>query len=449
MLNNKSLLLISSVLALSACSSVSGIFTDKDDRPPLEGERISVLELQKKLTPDTNKQLKAGQEFAIPKEWANNDWPQAGGYPNHLMQNLSLQIDDGLQKIWSANIGSGSSGAIPLNAQPIIIKNVIYTLDSNSKLSAFNAENGKRIWKIDVGSKEEKDRVISGGVSFAHGNLYVTNGYDEILAISPENGEIKWRKHLPAPSRAAPTVINGRVFVSTINSRLVALSAKDGKGLWEYTGINETTALLGAASAAANSDIVVPVFSSGEITALRVENGSVAWSDNLSSVRRYGGGLESISDIKAMPVIDRGIVIAISFGGKIAAIDSITGARIWQKEISGSQTPWISGNQIYVLSSENQLIALNLIDGSIFWINELPRFEDEEDKDDPITLTGPVMASGKLIIAGSDGYIREINAHNGELTRTIKIKKKVQIAPIIANNTLYLLSDDGTLMAYR
>ncbi len=448
MLKNKSLLLMSSVLVLSACSGVSSIFEKKDAQAPLEGDRISVLELQKTLKPDPNKQPKEGQQFVLPKSWVNSDYPQAGGYPNHSMQNLSL-ADNGLKKIWSTNAGKGSGGGIPITAQPVIANGMIYTLDSASNLSAFNITNGKRLWKTNVEHEDEGDRVISGGVSFAHGTLYVTNGYNEVLAISPENGDVKWRKQLPAPSRAAPSVINGRVFVSTINSRLVALSAKDGSGIWEYTGINETTGLLGAASPAANNDIVVPVFSSGEITALRVENGSVAWSDNLANVRRYGGGLESLSDIKAMPVLDGGIVLAISFGGKIAAIDAITGARIWQKEIGGSQTPWISGNHAYILSSENQLIALSLSDGSVLWITELPKFEDEEDKEDPISLTGPVMASGKLIIASSDGYIREINAHNGNAIRTVKTKKNVQIAPVIANDTLFLLSDDGTLTAYR
>ncbi len=448
MLNNKHLLLISSILTLGACSSVSGVFEGKNSQDPLEGERISVLELQKTLSPDPDKQLKSGQEFSLPEIWVNNDWPQSGGYPNHSMQNLSLE-NNKLKKAWSANIGTGSKSGIPLNTAPIIVDNIIYTLDSNTNLSAFNASNGKKIWKVNVEKKDENDRVISGGISFAHDTLYVTNGYGEVLAIHPKSGDIKWRKHLSAPSRAAPSVINDRVFISTMNSRLIALSAKDGSSLWEYTGISETTGLLGAASAGANNDIVVPVFSSGEITALRVENGSVAWSDNLSNARRYGGGLEGLSDIKAMPVLDRGIVIAISFSGKLAAIDEVSGTRIWQKDISGSQTPWVSGNYVYVLSSENQLIALSLSDGSILWISELPRFKDSKNNNNPINLTGPVMASGKLIIASSDGYIREINAHNGNVIRTIKTKKNVQIPPIIANNTLYLLSEDGTLTAYR
>ncbi|MGH1404779.1 MAG: PQQ-binding-like beta-propeller repeat protein [Alphaproteobacteria bacterium] len=446
MIKNKTLLIVMCSTFLAGCSSVSGLFSESEPERRLEGERISVLELQRSLTPD--RALEEGKEFSLPKPWHNTSWPQAGGYPNHSMHNLSLS-ENKLERVWKADIGQGSTGDLPLNAQPIIADGKIFALDADLRLSAFNAENGKRIWRVDVEHEDEDEKVIGGGIAFAHGTLYITNGYDEVLAVSPDNGDIQWRKRLPTPSRAAPTVINGRLFVTTVDSRLVALSAKDGAGLWEYSGIGESAGLLGAASPGANAGIVVPVFSSGEVTALRVENGSVAWSDNLASVRKYGGGLESLSDIKAMPIVDRGIIIAVSFSGKLAAIDERTGTRIWQKEISSTQTPWVAGNLLFVLSSDNQIVALSMIDGSIFWIKQLPQFEDEEDKEDPIHWSGPVMAGDRLIVAGSNGKLLEISAHNGDITQTVKTGENVQITPIVANNTLFMLSETGRLIAYR
>lgn len=440
----KTILLVSTAALLSACS-LGSMFGGDKEQTPLEGDRISVLELQKGLQADITSEEIA---LEITPPWSNNAWPQAGGYPNHVMNNLNV-TNNNYKKIWSADIGSGSSSEIPLTAQPVINGNIIYTLDTSSELAAFDITTGRKLWDIDVSKDDEDDDVISGGISFAHNILYVTNGYDEILAISTEKPDILWRKPLPSPSRAAPTVLGDRVFVSTIDSRLVTLNASNGTGLWEYVGISETTGLLGAASPAANTDIVVPVFSSGEITALRVENGSVAWSDNLANISRLGGGLESLSDIKAMPVIHKGLVIAISFSGKMVAIDQSTGARIWQRDIAGSQMPWISGNLIFVQSSNNELLTVNVPDGRIFWVTQLPRYEDEDDKDDPIRWSGPIMANGNLILAGSNGNLLEINANSGEINRTIRTKKNVQISPIIANNMLFLLSEDGTLSAYQ
>ena len=445
MIKNKTILLVSTATLLSACS-LGSMFDRKEEKAPIEGDRISVLELQKGLQADAP--LADGQSFELSAPWINNAWPQAGGYPNHVMNNLNIS-GDGYKRIWSTDIGSGSSDEIPLTAQPVVNANTIYTLDTSSTLTAFDITTGKELWDIDVSKEDEDDDIITGGVSYAHNMLFVTNGYDEVLAISPESKEIVWRKRLPAPSRAAPTVIGGRVFVSTIDSRLVALSAANGTGLWEYVGINEVTGLLGSASPGANTDIVVPVFSSGEITALRVENGSVAWSDNLANISRLGGGLESLSDIKAMPVLHKGLVIAISFSGKMVAIDQSTGARVWQRDIAGSQMPWISNNLIFVLSSSNELMAISLVDGRIFWIEELPKYEDEEDKEDPIRWSGPIMANSQLLLAGSNGELLEIDTASGKVLKTIRTKKNVQISPVIANGMLFLLSEDGKLTAYQ
>ena len=97
-------------------------------------------------------------------------------------------------------------------------------------------------------------------------------------------------------------------------------------------------------------DIVVPALSSGDILALRIENGALAWSDNLARSTRLGG-LIGLSDIRALPILDQNMVIAISYGGKMAAIDKRTGNRLWQKNISGVETPWVAGDIVYVPSN--------------------------------------------------------------------------------------------------
>jgi outer membrane protein assembly factor BamB len=318
-------------------------------------------------------------------------------------------------------------------------------MDTKNIVSAFDINSGKELWQRHVLPDEDDDEVIGGGIASSGGVLYVTGGYNEVLALNPADGSVLWRKSLPAASRAAPTVMDGRVFVTTLDGRLIALNAVDGSALWEYTGLAEAASLVGAASPAASRDLVVPVFSSGEITALRPGNGSVAWSDNLSNVKGLGG-LAEISDIRALPVLDKGMVFAISFSGRLAAIEERTGQRIWQREIAGSQTPWLAGNHLFVLSSNNQLIALGRETGVIRWIADLPRFEDDK----PMRFTGPILAGGRLIVAGTEGRIIEINPADGKILGQWNAQEgTISLPPIIAGGTLYILSDNGVLSAYR
>ncbi len=438
------LLLGFALVVMTGCSTMEDVFGEEKDKP-LEGERISILELQKNLEPDSA--ALEGQGYVAPAPWKNEFWPQAGGYPNHAMQHLVLNEGE-LSEAWDTSIGKGSTDELPLTAQPIVVDGRIFTLDTRSTLSAFNAQDGKRLWTLDVQDPDEDDPVIGGGVAYSRGQLYVTNGYDEILAISPTNGDIVWRVNLPAPSRAAPTIMDTRVFVSTLDNRLVALDSETGVILWEYSGITESAGLVGAASPAASREVIVPAFSSGEIFALRVENGTVAWGENLSSFKR-ATGLAGISDIRGLPVIDKGLVIAVSFGGRMMAIDERTGTRIWQREIGGSETPWVAGNHLFVISSENELVALGRDNGVIRWVTQLPKYEDPDDRDDPIYWTGPVLAGNRLIAASSDGRVIEVDPVNGKPLREWGANGSVRMAPLVAGGTLYLLSENGTLTAYR
>ncbi|MGQ0527913.1 MAG: outer membrane protein assembly factor BamB family protein [Alphaproteobacteria bacterium] len=428
-----------SLLLFTGCSGIGAWFGDDED-PPLPGDRISVLELQSRLEPDDA--ALSAEGLVTPAPWRNEFWPQAGGYPNHAMQNLDLGTN--LKPVWKADIGEGGTDRIPLTAQPVLVDNRIFTLDQELMLSAFDTKTGKQLWRQDVSTPKEDDIVIGGGIAYASNKIFVTNGYNEVLALNPGDGKILWRKNTGSPSRAAPTIMDGRLYVTTVENKLLALNATDGTLLWEYAGVSETAGLVGAASPGANHALVVPVFTSGEIMALRVENGSVAWADNLSTVRNFGG-VESLADIKAMPVMEKGIIVAISFGGRLVALDERTGTRIWQREIGGINTPWLAGNHLFVLSLNNELIALGRETGSIRWVMKLPRMADDE----PLIFAGPVLAGGRLIAVGSDGRVIEVDPVEGKLLREWDAGDEIHIAPIVAGGTLYLLSEDGMLTAYR
>lgn len=438
--------LMSAALALLLAGCSGGDFFGSDEPPPLEGERISILELQKNLEPDSPELNVQG--FIAPTAWRNEFWPQAGGYPNHAMQHLVLS-DQPLKEIWKTGIGRGTTKALPITAQPIIVDGMVFTLDTDASLSAFSAENGKRIWKTDVQNPNEDDPVISGGLAYSRGRLFVTNGFNELLNVDPRSGKIIWRAAIPAPSRAAPTVMDERVFVTTLDNRLIAMNASDGSILWEYSGIAEVAGLVGAASPAASRDVVIPVFSSGEIFALRLENGSTAWSDNLSSFNTMSG-VSAISDIRGLPIVDKGLVIAISFGGRMVAIDERTGTRIWQREIGGSETPWVAGNHLFVISTDNELVALGRDNGVIRWVTQLPRYENEDSRSGAMQWTGPVLAGGRLIVASSTGVVAEVEPEQGNMIRQWKSgASSIRMAPVVAAGTLYILPEDGTLRAYK
>ncbi|HTK85783.1 MAG TPA: PQQ-binding-like beta-propeller repeat protein [Patescibacteria group bacterium] len=427
------------VVVLGACSGFNS-----DNKKPLPGERISVLDLQKHIEPD-NPVLNA-EGFVAPPSWRNDFWPQAGGYPNHAMQHLALN-EAPLKKMWSVDIGAGASDTLPLTAQPIVVEGRIFTVDTEDVLSAFSISDGKRLWQTHIGPEKKREQVIGGGIAFSDGKIYATNGGTGVMAVSPEDGKIVWRVNVPSPSRAAPTVVNDRLFIATLDNHLYTLSTADGSILWDFAGVTETAGLVGAASPAASTDVVIPAFSSGEIFALRAENGTIAWSENLASTG-LSGGLTGLSSIRGLPVLDKGQVFAVSFAGRFIALEERTGSRLWQREIGSAVSPWLAGNHVFVVSTDNELVSLGRDDGTISWVRPLERFRKGSHKD-PLYWTSPILAGGRLLVAGTRGDLVEVDPVNGKVIRTTSLGKSVTIDPVVAGGVLYLLADDGTLMAFQ
>ncbi|MEI7610686.1 MAG: PQQ-binding-like beta-propeller repeat protein, partial [Rhodospirillaceae bacterium] len=204
-----------------------------------------------------------------------------------------------------------------------------------------------------------------------------------------------------------------------------------------------------AVSPAADANALVAPYSSGEVTAIRVENGRPLWQDNLASVRR-SGALSGLSDIRGLPVIDRGLVFAVSHSGRTVAIDERTGARVWEAEIGGVNTPWPAGDYLFLVSNDNELVALQRETGHIRWAKPLERLEDPENKKStPVVWAGPVMAGDRLWLVGSNETLISLSPADGAILSTLELPHRSYLAPVVAKATLYVLTDDGTLVAYR
>ena len=437
--------MVPAILLLGGCG-LGNYFDDwmgKRAAPPLPGERIPVLLLRQDLEPDARL---ADVEVRLPPPQVNQDWPQAGGYPDHAMHHLAS--GETLERRWDVSVGTGASGSTRMTAQPIAVGGRLYTMDITSRVTAIDAATGRQIWQTNVMRDSEDGDAFGGGIGYADGRLFITTGFAQVIALSAEDGKVLWRTDMPGPMRSAPTAAGGRVFAITIDNQAHALSADDGAKLWTHTGISEAAGLLGGASPAVAQGIVLVPYSSGELFALRTENGKSAWQDTLSNVRRVDA-LSSLADIRGKPVIDRGRVFAISHSGSMVSIDLRTGARAWDREISGVETPWVAGNYIYVLSTENVVFCLTRDAGRVKWIRQLPRFLDEARKKDPVTWSGPIMVSDRLIVAGSQGRAISISPYTGDLLGELALPEGVSIAPIVADKTLYFMTDKARVVALR
>ena len=430
-------------LGLGGCDTVSDLFGSADEAP-LEGDRLSVISLERQLEPDPDAALLT---VRLPPPYVNEDWPQAGGYPHHAMHHLAAA--DVLAEAWRVRIGRGTDDDGPAMSTPVVAGGRVFTMDSRSLISAFDATTGARLWTADTRPEEDDEGAFGGGLAAAGGWLFAATGLGHVLALDAETGAIQWRQPIGVPVRMSPVVSGDRVFAVSHDNRLWALDAGNGALLWSHTAIEESAGFPGGASPAVDGGIVFAPFSSGELTAHRVENGRTVWSDILSVQGARIGAISTFNDIDGHPVSDRGTVFAIGHGGRMVAIDARSGRRVWERDIAGLDMPWVAGDFLFVMTADGELVCMSRERGTILWVRSLPRFEDPEDREDPIFWTGPTLVGDRLIAAGSDGSVLSISPYDGRYLGAYNAGGAVRLAPVVADRTLFILTDNADLIALR
>lgn len=437
----KLVILGAALLGMSGC----GLF----GKEPLniDGERINVISEDTSLAPD----YAPGEiKLRLPRPYSNARWSQNGGNAQHLMGHL--EADAKLKELWDSNFGSGTSKRDILIASPVISNQVVFTIDAEAVVSAFRLDNGKRIWKkrLKPTNKEEKSSSLKGaGIAIYNQKVYATTGFGDVFCLNMFDGKKLWKTSLEMPIRIAPTVAANRVIVQALDNTLTVLDAQDGKTLWKGQTDYEATTIVGGASPAYNTDmdVIIAAFSNGELRAFKASTGTPLWTDLLVSKKRTNS-LAEITAIKANPVIDGDKVFAVGYNSVLTAIDLRTGSRIWEREMGSTSQPWVAGEYIFVLTNDFNLLALNKNNGKIIWNTAIPTGEDLNEKSG-VFGNGPVLASNRLIVATSNGYIFAVSPYNGEIISYISASDDIALSPVVADGVAVFTTSDADITAYK
>jgi outer membrane protein assembly factor BamB len=442
-------------LAISGCATFRG----KKPKTAVIGERVAILTSEQDAIADPSL---AGVSILLPPATLNTEWAQPGGNAAKAMDHLALGPNP--TKIWEAKI-AGTNKYRRLAAPPVVAEGRVYVIDSFAVVYAFNATSGAKEWTAQVGSADDvksgrnfisgerttnRGSLFGGGVSYDSGKLYATNGLGDVAALNATDGKPFWQVRPAGPLRGAPTVGVGlgTVVVTTQDNQVFALAEADGKVIWSESAGLEVSGIFGVGAPAIAQGTIVAGFSSGELNAYRYENGRTLWSDALSRTS-ISTSVASLSDVDASPVIDRGRVFAIGKGGRMVSLDLITGQRLWEINLAGISTPWVVGEWVFVVDDEARLLCIARATGKVRWLSQLPNFQNMKKKKNPIAWTGPILAGDRLILASTRGQMVSVSAADGTVMNEAKIGGTVLLSPVVANNMLFMLTNEGRLIAWR
>ncbi len=223
--------------------------------------------------------------------------------------------------------------------------------------------------------------------------------------------------------------------------------------VWSAQIAGSTNRVRLAAAPVIGGDKLFVIDTAGVLNAYDRTTGARAWSvvaeDMTKDMRpsAFGGGVS----------YEAGKLYATNGVGEVKALDAATGTLLWKVKPAGPLrgSPTIAFGQLFVMTQDNQLISLNMTDGSLVW--------DESGSNTQSGVFGvaaPAAGQGTIVAGYSSGELSAYRYENGRtlwsdalartnISTTVGTITDIDADPIIDSGRVYALGQGGRMAAYE
>ncbi|WP_299549504.1 PQQ-like beta-propeller repeat protein [uncultured Tateyamaria sp.] len=390
----------------------------------------------------------AARDIALPPQVANADAAQSFGTP--AFRTDHPQLGQTLTPVWSVDIGDGDSRKHRIVADPVVSGGRVFTLDAETTVTAVST-SGQVLWQRDILTERARGGEGTGGGLAVDGNiLFVSSGLGTLTALDVETGGTIWEQELEAIGVGRPTAFEDLVYVMAGDDTGWAIEKDSGRIAWQVTSSETRTNVLGGPAPIVTDGLAVFSFGSGEMQAVFRQGGLRRWDASVLG-ERQGRALSKVDDVTGRPIAKDGVIYAGNQSGRTVAVNAGSGTPIWTSPEGAIDTVLPVSGSVFLISDRNELVRLSAEDGSRIWGTRLPNFVKDRParQSEVFAHHGPVLAGGRLLVASSDDTLRSFDPVSGGLTGRTEIPGGATTAPVVAGQTLYVVSRKGQLLAYR
>lgn len=340
-----------------------------------------------------------------------------------------IEVDE----LWSRRVGAGVSEHY-LKLRPLVENGRVFVAESKGRVVAYEVRNGDEIWRT------ETETSISGGAGGGDGLVLVGSSDGDVVALSAETGEEKWRTRVSSEVLAPPVAANGVAVTRTADGKLFGLSVTDGSRLWVYDRTVPVLTLRGTSTPVLVSGAAVSGFDSGQLVAVSLENGQPLWESRIA-MPRGRSELERLVDIDADPLVADRVVYAVTYQGRIAALDLFSGNVIWQRDMSSYAGLGVQDEVLYVTDTDSYVWALDRRNSASLW---------RQDKLEHRQLTAPLGIGRYVVVGDFEGYVHWLSRDDGRILARVRVDSSGILAPPVAYRDVVLIyGKGGTLTALQ
>jgi outer membrane protein assembly factor BamB len=431
------LILLPITMLLSSCGE-GELFGPK--APPLPGTRLNVLHYdllkEKTLTKE---------EITIPPQteltsWSTSDVGQFTGIP------ANIKLSNKLTFVKNINTQNNSNDNYSnVSGMPIAISNDVIYSYSNGVLSAYKIAFNKVMWSAKAIKGKAKDDIIGGAIAHTDDVVYLSSGERDFIAFNAHNGKELWRYTAPNVVRYIPTIYNGFIYLSSTDNTLLCLDL-DGNLIWRYDA--PIYSLITSRIYNPNiiyQDKIINITTAGDLIVLNRHDGTELFQVNLAITSVIGDGSLAKGPI-ASPILVGDYLYILTGESDLIKIDLANPQILWRQNFPSTISMWIADNVTYLITDSNQLMSVDNKNGQLIWVIDLNK---ELHKKDNTLFYGPVLAGDQLIMTAFEGDIFFLSAKDGKELSHFKNRNYTNQIPIIADEKAYFIGQNGIISVWK
>ena len=327
------------------------------------------------------------------------------------------------------------------SSSPILANGMLYAGSDAGEVWAIDFATGSVQWSFDAGYPVEGSPVVADGrVCFG-----AANGI--FRCLEAVTGAEVWRFQAKSGIYSSPLIRDGRVWFTSSDDRLYSLSTDKGASAWVYTrGTYQTVAPRVPGSSAYLDGKLYQLFSDGYLVALSADTGKELWAVRVIS------DFTSAVNIRMVPLVHDGKVFIIDGKGGVASFDGVTGQSLARYDAIAASDFVITGGRTLVAAGSDSVAAVDMLTGAIVWKRELTH--------KPVS---SIFAGGGYLFILSNfskafldisyfetakGHIEALNLSNGDAVWNDELDSTLTGRPAAAYGHAALLLDEGAVRVY-
>lgn len=358
--------------------------------------------------------------------FAGRSEPELGALPPIQMTEMKSRLT---KVAWSN--GALSKQVRFSKLQPYLTGETVFAADHSGKVIALDRLSGKTFWKVNTRKK------FSAGPFLVENHLLLTTTDAKVIALDARSGREIWEKKVSSEVLAPLAGDQGIVIAHATDGSVMALTVREGNEVWRVDHSTPALTLRFCSAPIVVDDKVLVGFSTGKMLAFDLHTGTIAW-ERAISIPRGRSEIQRMVDISADPIVMGETVYAITYQGKLAAVNITTGDLLWERDLSSYQNMAQAGDLLFITDNEHQLWAIDRFSGSIVW---------KQDALAKRYITGPAVMNNNVVVADRAGYLHYVDVSNGHVIDREYVSGKFYQSPIRMGDALLVSGFSGKMVA--